>query len=132
MTELQRQYRALELLEVELKNGSEGAKATKNRRRTLRRQMARITARISELEHGQQISIGKNAEDSSTTKEARWSRRCRWCEKILLTESNTVLSSELYTSRDDCCNGKCWGFWKPPPRNDLPASVPAGEPVIPS
>lgn len=59
------------------------AKKHKNVRKTLRKQMEKIDARLTDIKEGKAI-LEQNAK-----------RRCRTCFES-----------------DDVCDGRCWGFWK--------------------
>lgn len=94
------------------------AAGSANRRRTLRRQMERITARLDELVRG---ACGGDQQSCSEA-----ARRCRRCERILVAEwqvSPTACSEA--TSAVETCDGRCWGFLQnlePSVGADLPTS----------
>ena len=79
MEELETQHRELQ----KLHDMYVPAKEHKNVRRTLRKQMEKVEARINDLQEGK-VTVERNAK-----------RRCRTCFE----------SEEL-------CDGLCWGFWK--------------------
>ena len=79
LVELQSQHNELQTLH----DSYAPPKEHKNTRRTLRKQMEKVLARIQDLKLG------------NATAERNAKRRCRTCFES-----------------DEICDGKCWGFWK--------------------
>jgi 5'-3' exonuclease len=94
--------------EVCSKMNDDWAATSKHRRRTLRKQIARIEDHMAAMFSSKGRGAGGREEIVV--------RKCRWCEKCLVSKWQITPQTQQKAKglANKVCDGRCWGFWKAP------------------